>query len=70
MDAQKMRAWLALILVGGFSLLSFLTVGLVVVGFLHINDGIEILKAFASLYSGFVGIVVGYYFSKNSESKK
>jgi hypothetical protein len=68
MNTEKIRTWLALLLVGGFSLVTFLTVILVAVGFLKWGDGIEILKSFSSVYSGFVGIVVGYYFGKNDKA--
>ena len=64
MISEKVRIWLALILVGGFSLVAFLTVILVATGVLQSNDGVEILKTFSSVYSGFVGLVVGYYFGK------
>jgi hypothetical protein len=64
MTTETVRSWLSFILVGGFSVVVFLTVVLVVVGFLQSNDGIELLKTFSSVFSGFVGLVVGYYFAK------
>jgi hypothetical protein len=63
-NLEKVRTWLALLLVGGFSIVTFLTVILVTIGYLRWNDGIEVLKSFSSVYSGFVGIVLGYYFAK------
>ena len=68
MNAEKVRNWLAIILVGGFSIVTFATVILVIVGILQSNDGIEIIKTFSSVYSGFVGLVVGYYFGKSEKS--
>jgi hypothetical protein len=70
MRLDTTRNWLALILVGGFSLVTFLTVILVVIGILQSKDGIEVLKNFSSVYSGFVGLVVGYYFGKSDEKPK
>lgn len=68
MNIEKVRTWLALLLVGGFSLVTFLTVILAVVGFLSWSAGIEMLKSFSSVYSGFVGIVIGYYFGKSDKT--
>lgn len=64
MTTETVRTWLSFILVGGFSAVAFLTVVLVIVGVLQSNDGVEILKTFSSVFSGFVGLVVGYYFAK------
>jgi len=64
MKTETVRTWLSFILVGGFSAVAFLTVVLVIVGVLQSNDGVEILKTFSSVFSGFVGLVVGYYFAK------
>lgn len=68
MDAQKLRSSLALILVGGFFGVTFLIVILMVIGILQPSAGTEILKSFSSICSGFVGIVIGYYFTKNGSS--
>ena len=67
MNPETLRGWLALILVGGFSCVSFLTVILVVIGMLQSNDGVYIVKTFSSVYSGFVGLVIGYYFGKSDK---
>ena len=64
MTTENIKIWLSFILVGGFSAVAFLTVILVVVGVLQFNDGVEILKTFSSIFSGFVGLVVGHYFAK------
>jgi hypothetical protein len=64
MKSETVRTWLSFVLVGGFSIVAFLTVILVVIGRLQSNDGIEMLKTFSSVFSGFVGLVVGYYFAK------
>jgi len=53
--------------VGGFSLLIFLAVIFMITGFLQPDDGKEILKTLASIYSGFVGIIVGYYYAKSEK---
>ncbi|NMH63773.1 hypothetical protein [Shewanella salipaludis] len=68
MDPERTRTWLAFILVGGFALVACLTVSLVITGFLQTNDAIEILKAFSSVFSGFVGLVIGYYFGRAENS--
>jgi hypothetical protein len=64
MTTETVKIWLSFILVGGFSAVAFLTVGLVVFGYLQSKDGVEILKTFSSIFSGFVGLVVGNYFTK------
>jgi len=65
MTIEKIRTWLSFIVVGGFSLVAFLTVIFVVTGLLDSEGGIEILKTFSSVFSGFVGLVVGYYFGRD-----
>lgn len=67
MNIHKIRTLLALILVGGFSIVCFLTVILVITGILQSKDGTEILKTFSSVYSGFVGLIIGYYFGKHEK---
>lgn len=64
MTPERVRAYLAFILVGGFALTSFTAVMLVLTGNLQTTEAIEILKAFSSVVSGFVGLVIGYYFGR------
>ena len=70
MDSKKLRSRLSFIIVGGFSFITFLIVVLIVVGFLQAEDGKDILKSFSSIFSGFVGIILGYYFTGNSKSNE
>lgn len=37
---------------------------LMAIGLIDVDKGIEILKSFSSVSSGFVGLIIGYYFSK------
>lgn len=67
MNVHNIRTLLALVLVGGFSIVCFLIVILVTTGFLQSRDGTEILKTFSSVYSGFVGLIIGYYFGKHEK---
>lgn len=66
MTPERVRAYLALIIAGGFALIAFTTVILVFTGSLQANEAIEVLKAFSSVFSGFVGLVIGYYFGRSA----
>jgi hypothetical protein len=64
---QQIRKWLSFLLVGSwaFSILAILIVSLF--GLLPIEKGLDAIKVFSSVTSGFVGIVLGYYFTRSDD---
>lgn len=65
MDAEKIRGWIALMVIAVVLLTtSFLAVAPLVGGVQNASDYQSVLKDYGSLFAGVVGAVIGYYFGK------
>ena len=69
MDINRLRFILALVITGGYvTLIAIVTIAIVATDFEREN-GIEIIEEVSKVMAGFIGMIIGYYFSKsNSES--
>jgi hypothetical protein len=64
MTEHGVRVTIAMGVVGGF-LLCCLSITLVMlIGYIDARDGLQVLKDFASIFSGIIGLILGYYFGK------
>jgi hypothetical protein len=66
MTVGRLQAILSILVVGTFLLVSAAIALTPVVGGYPPGEYSEHLKTFASLYSGIIGIVIGFYFGKRS----
>ena len=68
MDVSKLRFLIAIIVVGGFLAI----VGVIVVAaiFLGLDQdfAIEVLEEVAKVMAGFIGLIIGYYFSRGQDT--
>ena len=67
MTESSVRVVLALGVVGGFLLCILAIVAVMVTGFLDSRDGLTMLKDFAAVFTGLIGLIFGYYFGKQAE---
>ena len=65
---RDMRKVLALLVVGTWSFSIVVLLLLITFNFVDVAKGQEILKTFSSVSSGFVGMVFGYYFTRDKSS--
>ena len=63
---NDMRKYLAYIIIGTWSASIVIILLLMAFNIVDFERGQEIMKSFSSVTSGFVGIVIGYYFTHNS----
>jgi hypothetical protein len=64
---RDIRKILAVLIVGGWVVSAFLILLTIVTGLISFNEGVEILKTFSSVSSGFVGMILGYYFTRDNQ---
>lgn len=64
MKDEEIRQYLAFIVLGVFVLLFVIVFVVIIIGFMDVNSGIDLLKTMFSLFSGLIGVIIGYYFSK------
>jgi len=62
---ESTRRIIGLTIVFLWSLCILLILILMSIDLIDVTKGIEILKSFSSVSSGFVGLIIGYYFSKD-----
>ena len=64
METSKLRFILAIIIIGGFlSLLAIVILATIFVGFDQ-DFGLNIIEEVSKVMAGFVGLIIGYYFSR------
>ena len=64
MDTGRLRFILALIITGGYVLLvGIVIISIVATGFDR-ESGIEIIEEVSKVMTGFIGLIIGYYFSR------
>lgn len=63
---RDIRKVLAVLIVGGWLASAFLILLTIVIGLISFKEGVEILKTFSSVSSGFVGMILGYYFTRDN----
>jgi len=68
MTSSKIKSIIGLAIIGTWSGSILLILLLMVFNVLDVNKGQEILKTFSSVSSGFVGLIVGYYFTHWNDS--
>lgn len=67
MQVSKVRAIISILVVAAFIITTAIIALTPVVGGYPAKEFTEHLKTFSSLYSGIVGLIVGYYFGKGSK---
>ena len=68
MEVNKIQAIISIIVIVAFIIITGIIALTPVIGAVPPTGYTEHLKTFASLYSGIIGIIVGYYFGR-SKSK-
>ena len=64
MDTNRLRFIMALIITGGYVILvGIIIVATVAFGFDR-TSGIEIIEEISKVMAGFIGLIIGYYFSR------
>ncbi|MBS1210185.1 MAG: hypothetical protein H6R19_2583 [Proteobacteria bacterium] len=67
MTENKVRMAIAFGVVGGFVLCCICIAAVMMLGFLDPKDGLSLLKDFAGVFSGLIGLILGYYFGKKGD---
>ena len=72
MPLQRVRAILALMVVGVFMLITgFMAIfPLVSEAKVGLNDYADFFSKTASVYTGIIGVIVGYYFGRSEDGRK
>ncbi|GAB0151486.1 hypothetical protein [Marinobacterium sp. BA1] len=66
MTDERVRQIIAFGVIGGFLFCCICIALVMVLGFLDPRDGLSILKDFSGVFSGIIGLIVGYYFGKQN----
>jgi hypothetical protein len=61
---EQIQKWLAITLVGAWVLTTLLIVIMIVIARIGLEDGFKLLSQVSGVTSGFVGVIVGYYFTR------
>ena len=65
MDINRLRFILAMVITGGYVILvAIVTIAIVATDFEREN-GIEIIEEVSKVMAGFIGMIIGYYFSRS-----
>ena len=65
MDLNRLRFIMATIIIGGYVVIvGGLVLGMFFVDSFSVNDGIEIMEEVSKVMAGFIGLIIGYYFSR------
>lgn len=68
MDTNNLRFALAMVITGGYVLLvAIITIAIVATDFER-EHGIEIIEEISKVMAGFIGLIIGYYFSRSNTS--
>ena len=66
METNKLRFVLALIITAGYVILvGIVIIAIVATGFDR-QSGIEIIEEVSKVMAGFIGLIIGYYFSRST----
>lgn len=65
---SDIRKVLAILIVGGWFVSGLLILLTIILGLISFKEGIEILKTVSSVTSGFVGMILGYYFTRDNQN--
>ena len=66
---SKITRIIAILLVVQWALSISTILLFILLGMFNTNDGIDLLKSYSSISSGFVGIIVGYLFHSRKDEK-
>lgn len=66
MADNQIRHIIAFGVSGGFLFCCISVALIMALGFLDPRDGLSILKDFSGVYSGIIGVIVGYYFERRN----
>ena len=61
---EAVQRWIALVIVGAWVLTTLVIVVVIVSARVNLEDGLKLLSQVSGVTSGFVGVIVGYYFTK------
>jgi hypothetical protein len=64
MNDDKIRQHLSFAVVGGFLIIILLLFIFVIIGYMDVETAADLIKSFSPIFSGLIGVVFGYYFSK------
>ena len=64
MNDDKIRWYLTVAVVGFFLMTVFLAFVAGVIGYMDTDTTKEFIKSIFSVFSGIIGVIIGYYFSK------
>ena len=67
---NKIRRNIAYALIGVWGICILLILLLMMFDLVNISEGQEILKTFSSVTSGFVGMILGFYFTRTTEAEQ
>jgi hypothetical protein len=69
MKVSRLQAVLSILIVGFFVLISAIIALTPVLGGYPPQPYTELLKTFSTLFSGIVGLIVGYFFGKHTDGR-
>jgi len=64
---NHIRRTLSYLVVGSWAVSILFVLTIIVFGLVDMKQGFEILKNFSSISSGFVGVIIGYYFTNRNQ---
>jgi hypothetical protein len=67
LNENKTRQILAITIVGGFLLIVFLLFFVVIIGYMDVDIAKDLIDPLLTVFSGLVGVIIGYYFSQKKE---
>lgn len=70
MNEDKIRQHLSYAIVGGFLLIVILLFIVVIIGYMDIDSAKDLIKSLSTVFSGLIGVIIGYYFSKGEMRSK
>ncbi len=69
MTENKVRSLLALLVIGGFLFVNTAIIAVILIGLVDAKSGLMVLKDTIAIFSGVVGIIIGYYFGKRESDQ-
>lgn len=64
MSNDRVRQCLSYFIIGTFLFIETLILITMIIGYMDMVAGIELIKSIFSIFSGLIGVIIGYYFSK------
>jgi len=62
---EPIQKWLSFVVIGAWVLSTLVIVVVIVAGRVDIETGLKLLSQVSGVTSGFVGVIIGYYFTRS-----